>query len=221
MKRALIISPHSDDAILCCGHILLGDDYEATVLTVECNPRRLAEDRKLCEFIERPHATPTLPDFIDDLYPEYFRTKGRTAVLTREDVRAFYETRLSIPLDTLRRELRSAVADYGHDGYTVFGPMGVGHPFHLLINEMIADLCDYYYREFPHSYKRRAQTQFADETQSLKRAWVCADPDVHEVKMALAQKFYRSQSGFFFYEQGSIKKQYPEEIYELPNLRHK
>ena len=37
--------------------------------------------------------------------------------------------------------------------------------------------------------------------------------EFHEVKWKLASKFYRSQSGLQFYEQGYIKKELPEEIY--------
>lgn len=109
-------------------------------------------------------------------------------------------------------------------GYTVVVPWGVGHPFHLFVRDVIqkslvSNLL--YYREFPHSYKRRSQPQVEKQKQeyTLKRS--VPVEEFHEVKWKLASKFYRSQSGLQFYEQGYIKKQLPEEIYvreadELP-----
>ena len=38
---------------------------------------------------------------------------------------------------------------------------------------------------------------------------------VGNVKWDLAKKFYKSQSGLMFYEQGYIKKNLPEELYAL------
>jgi hypothetical protein len=38
--------------------------------------------------------------------------------------------------------------------------------------------------------------------------------DFADVKWQLASKFYRTQSGLLFYEQGYIKKNLPEEVYE-------
>ena len=78
-----------------------------------------------------------------------------------------------------------------------------------------------YYREFPHSYKRRSQPQVEKQKQeyTLKRSVTVEE--FHEVKWKLASKFYKSQSGLLFFENGYIKKELPEEIYtkdsdELP-----
>ena len=78
-----------------------------------------------------------------------------------------------------------------------------------------------YYREFPHSYKRRSQHQVELQKQEYRMERSVPVQEFHEVKWKLASKFYRSQSGLLFYEQGYIKKELPEEIYvkeidELP-----
>ena len=42
-KKFLIVSPHSDDALFCCSHTLFLPEYEVQVLTVENDPKRIAE----------------------------------------------------------------------------------------------------------------------------------------------------------------------------------
>ena len=70
-----------------------------------------------------------------------------------------------------------------------------------------------YYREFPHSYKRRSQLQVEKQKQQYSLLRSIDVKAFDDVKWKLASKFYRSQSGLLFFEQGYIKKQLSEEIY--------
>ena len=53
-EKCLIVQPHSDDALFCCSHILFQPQYEVQVLTVENDPKRIAEDEKLYDFLNIP-----------------------------------------------------------------------------------------------------------------------------------------------------------------------
>ena len=70
-----------------------------------------------------------------------------------------------------------------------------------------------FYREFPHSYKRKAQVQFGKELNRVELLLDFNDNKINELKYILAQKFYKTQSGFFFYEHSNLEKLYPEEYY--------
>ena len=72
-----------------------------------------------------------------------------------------------------------------------------------------------FYREFPHSYKRRSQKQVERQKKEYKLLNQVAVEPFADVKWDLAKKFYKSQSGLMFYEQGYIKKNLPEELYAL------
>ena len=37
-EKYLIVSPHSDDALLCAAHVILGDGFEVEIVTVENDP---------------------------------------------------------------------------------------------------------------------------------------------------------------------------------------
>jgi hypothetical protein len=99
----------------------------------------------------------------------------------------------------------------------VISPWGIGHPFHLFIrnvldNNIINNVL-WYYREFPHSYKRRSKTQVEKQQAICKLIYSFPVIKFDDIKWLLAKKFYKSQSGLLFFEQGYIKKQLPEEIY--------
>ena len=96
-------------------------------------------------------------------------------------------------------------------------PWGVGHPFHFLLGYVLEEHFEYrmeYYREFPHSYKRRSQPQVQKQLDEYFLVRSVPVEEFHEVKFKLASKFYKSQSGLLFFEQGYIKKQLPEEVYK-------
>lgn len=221
-EKYLIVQPHSDDALFCCSHILFQPQYEVQVLTVENDPKRIAEDEKLYDFLNIGFSHLDT-DFHDESYYGFNKRYKEVTVETTYEYLNEYFGRAT--LNEIEEMLVSGVRDFlkKNKGYTVLAPWGVGHPFHLFVRETLqtAMSCLEYYREFPHSYKRRSQAQVNKQLgeYTLKRS-VPVD-EFHEVKWKLASKFYRSQSGLQFYEQNYIKKMLPEEIYirnqdELP-----
>ena len=71
----------------------------------------------------------------------------------------------------------------------------------------------WYYRDFPHSYKKRAKSQVVAQLEDYELKESVSVAEFHDVKWDLAKKFYKSQSGLLWFEQGYIKKQLPEDIY--------
>lgn len=215
MEKVLIVSPHSDDALFCCSHLLFLPQYEVQVLTVENDPKRIAEDEKLFEFLNITFHHLGL-DFHDESYYEFHKNyKEVTVEATYKHLNEYFgrETLKEIE-ETLVNWVRKFLKE--NKGYTVVVPWGVGHPFHLFVRDVIqkslvSNLL--YYREFPHSYKRRSQPQVEKQKQEYSLERSVPVEEFHEVKWKLASKFYKSQSGLLFFENGYIKKELPEEIY--------
>lgn len=214
-EKLLLIQPHSDDILFSCSHFLFLPQYEVQVLTVENDLKRIAEDEKLFEFLNIPFHHLGL-DFHDESYYEFHKNyKEVTVEATYKYLNEYFgrETLKEIE-ETLVNWVRKFLKE--NKGYTVVVPWGVGHPFHLFVRDVIqkslvSNLL--YYREFPHSYKRRSQPQVEKQKQEYSLERSIPVQEFHEVKWKLASKFYRSQSGLQFYEQGYIKKELPEEIY--------
>ena len=214
IKKILIIQPHSDDILFSCSHFLFLPQYEVQVLTVENDPKRIAEDEKLFEFLNIPFHHLDL-DFKDESYYEFHKNyKEVTVEATYKYLNEYFgsETLKEIE-EMLVNWVRKFLKE--NKGYTVVVPWGVGHPFHLFVRETLQSLVSnlLYYREFPHSYKRRSQPQVEKQKQEYSLERSVPVQEFHEVKWKLASKFYRTQSGLQFYEQGYIKKELPEEIY--------
>jgi len=213
-EKLLLIQPHSDDILFCCSHLLFLPQYEVQVLTVENDTKRILEDEKLFDFLNIPFHHLYL-DFKDD---SYYGFNKEYKEVTVEDAYKYLneyfgrETLKEIE-ETLVNWVRKFLKE--NKGYTVVVPWGVGHPFHLFVRETLQSLVSnlLYYREFPHSYKRRSQPQVEKQKQEYSLERSVPVQEFHEVKWKLASKFYKSQSGLQFYEQGYIKKELPEEIY--------
>lgn len=219
MKKLLLVQPHSDDILFSTSHALFLPEFEVEVLTVETDPKRAEQDKKLFDFLNIPvHHLGV--EFKDESYYVHFKEKGH-ATTTVENSFATVREHLGKDLElTVETELVEWVREFQrhNPGYMIVAPLGVGHPFHLWVRyhleNMVSELL--YYREFPHSYKRRSQWQMGE----LGHAgyWKYKEyrvEDFDDVKWALAARFYKSQSGLLFYEQGYIKKRLPEEIWRL------
>lgn len=214
-RKYLIIAPHSDDALFSCSHVLLLPEYEVQVLTVENDEKRVKEDEKLFEFLNIPYYHLEL-DFKDESYYGY--NKDYPKGITLENAYKYLNEYFG--RDTLN-EIETALVEWvrnfliKNEFYRVLAPWGVGHPFHFFVRETLQQGFSYmeYYREFPHSYKRRSQAQVEEQ----KKEWYLKSSvpveEFADIKWKLASKFYKSQSGFLFYEQGYIKKNLPEEIW--------
>lgn len=214
-KKILAIQPHSDDVLLSASHLLLSGKYDVQVLCVESDPKRVPEDQKLYEFLGIPYANLGI-EFIDNSYYEFHR---RYKGCRLEDAVAYLREYFG---DDLLHEIRNAVIKWvksymeKNPDAQIVGPLGIGHPFHLFVHELLraSPYRVQYYREFPHSYKRRSQEQLKEVQSRMTVVRSVPVEDFADVKWQLASKFYRTQSGLLFYEQGYIKKNLPEEVYE-------
>ena len=213
--KLLCIQPHSDDLLLSASHVLLDSDaYTVSVLCVESDPKRVVEDEKLYEFLGIPYQHLGV-EFIDNSYYE-FRKEHKSCRL--EDAIPFLEEYFGKEvMKAIRTKLLSTVRGFlrKHPDYGILAPMGIGHPFHLFVHETIREAFPgaLFYREFPHSFKQRAKEQLAEAQGRMMLINSVPVEDFADVKWKLASKFYRTQSGLLFYEQGYIKKNLPEEIY--------
>lgn len=212
--KYLIVQPHSDDALFCCSHVLFQPQYEVQVLTVEDNPKRINEDEKLYDFLNIPFSHLTV-EFDDESYYGY--NKEYKVVDVENSYKYLNEYFGREKLNEIEEALKEWVGKFlsKNDGWKILSPWGVGHPFHLFIRETLQTTVSYleYYREFPHSYKRRSQPQVESQLKEYHLIRSVPVDEFHDIKWKLASKFYRSQSGLQFYEQGYIKKRLPEEIY--------
>lgn len=215
MEKVLLIQPHSDDVLFSCSHFLFQPDYDVHVLTVENDPKRIAEDEKLYEFLNIPYHHLDL-DFKDESYYGFNKEYKEVTLEAAYNYLNSYFGRETI--NEIEEMLVKWVKNFlkHNKGYKIIVPWGVGHPFHLFVRETLQNSFSNleYYRDFPHSYKRRSKLQVQHQKQeyTLKRSVPVTE--FHDVKWKLASKFYRSQSGLLFYEQGYIKKELPEEIWE-------
>ena len=102
-----------------------------------------------------------------------------------------------------------------HNDFQIVVPWGVGHPMHTFVRDTIESVTDglWYYRDFPHSYKKRARQQVKEQLEDFVILNSTPVAEFFDVKWDLARKFYKSQSGLLWYEQGYINKQLPEDIY--------
>ena len=213
--KLLCIQPHSDDLLLSASHVLLDSDaYEVHVLCVESDPKRVPEDEKLYEFLGIPYQHLSV-EFVDNSYYE-FRKEHKNCCL--EDALPFLDEYFGKEtMKEIRTKLISVVRGFlrKHPDYEILAPMGIGHPFHLFVHETVREAFPdaTFYREFPHSFKRRAQEQLVEAQGRMTLVRSVPVEDFADVKWKLAFKFYRTQSGLLFYEQGYIKKNLPEEIY--------
>lgn len=213
--KLLIIQPHSDDALFSCSHFLFNPEkYEVEVLTVENNPKRIAEDKKLYEFLGIPnHFLQT--DFDDQSYYGYFKeNKEVTVDAACAFLKKFFG---SETLTDIEYKLESFLEKFfkTHKDYKIVAPWGVGHPFHIFIRDILEKNISYmmYYRDFPHSYKKRSKSQVENQLTTYKLIESAPVEEFHDVKWELAKKFYKTQSGLLFFESGYINKKLPEEVY--------
>lgn len=215
MDKVLIIQPHSDDALLSCAKFLFSEDFKCKVLTVEKNTKRLLEDEKVSDFIGVKYFNLGV-EVMDDYYSEFFKTYGRNAVLNDDNVVGFYKEKLGVDkIKELRIALKKKVSKYIDRGYIIVCPLGVGHPFHYLVRYLLRKIEDnfIFYREFPHAFKKKALKQLEEYRVNLDLLFNFDNKDVNKLKYEVAQKFYRTQSGFFFYEHSNVLKLLPEEFY--------
>lgn len=212
-KKFLIIQPHSDDALFSVANLIFSDN-EVSVLTVENNEKRVKEDVKLYEFLGIPYHHLEVEFNDESFYSFHKKYKEVTSENSKAHLIDFFGEKT---VNAIRDEIVKFVIAFKkkHKDVQIVVPWGVGHPMHCFIRDVIESQADnlWYYRDFPHSYKRRAKTQIEAQIKEYDLFKSVPVDDFHEVKWELAKKFYKSQSGLLWFEQGYIKKQLPEEIY--------
>lgn len=215
-KKLLLVQPHSDDILFSCSHLLFDDSYEKEVLTIENNSKRIAEDERLYQFLGIPFHHLEV-EFDDQSYYGYHKQyKEVTVEQSYTYLREFFDSyTLNEIEDAVEKFLSKFFKHNRAEDVTVVAPWGVGHPFHLFIRDVLEKKISvmWYYREFPHSYKRRSQAQVDKQKKEYKLLSSTPVEDFDDVKWELAKKFYKSQSSLLWFEQGYINKRIPEEVY--------
>jgi hypothetical protein len=214
-QKLLLIQPHSDDILFSSSYFILHpDEYECEVLTIENNPKRIKEDKALYEFLGIKHYNLNVA-FDDQSYYGYHKQYKE---VTAEDSIVYLQEYFGKKvLSEIEAQLKQFIDNYNktHKAYIVVAPWGIGHPFHLyirmIVEQNIGDVL--YYREFPHSYKKRSKIQVIKQQEICRLLHSFDLKECNDVKWQLAKKFYKSQSSLLWFEQGYIKKQLPEEIY--------
>ena len=207
-KKLLCIQPHSDDVLFSAAHFLFDERYEVEILTIEHNAKRVAEDEKLYEFLGIPYHNLNIQ--FDDQSFYGFHKKYKDVTL--ENLTEFFGSdKLEEIAKAIKKFLKSASSDI-----QVVVPWGVGHPFHIFVRDVVEKVVKkplWYYRDFPHSYKKRALNQVKLQLEDFELLSSIPVAEFNDVKWDLAKKFYKSQSGLLWFEQGYIQKQLPEEVY--------
>lgn len=215
--KLLCVQPHSDDVLFSASHFLFDDKYEVEILTIENNAKRVAEDEKLYEFLGIPYHHLKV-EFDDQSF--YGFHKKYNEVTSQNAVEWLEEFFGEETVGKIREEIISFIKKFcsEHPDVQIVVPWGVGHPFHIFVRDAIETATAgkenlWYYRDFPHSYKKRAKSQVVAQLEDYELKESVSVSEFHDVKWDLAKKFYKSQSGLLWFEQGYIKKQLPEDIY--------
>lgn len=213
-KKILIIQPHSDDALFSAFHFMVSEKYDVSILTIENNVKRVKEDERLYEFLNIPYHHLNLEFNDESFYSFHKKYKEVNVENAIEHLTEFFGEKI---VNAIRNEVVKFIINFKqkHSDVKIIVPWGVGHPMHIFIRDIVENEVDnlWYYRDFPHSYKKRAKSQVESQKFRYNLVDSVDVADFHEVKWELAKKFYKSQSGLLWFEQGYIKKQLPEEVY--------
>lgn len=216
MKTALIVQPHSDDVLFSCAHILFNNSpikYDKIrILTVENDEKRFKEDLRLKEFFDVE--IDVLPFvFKDETYYSYFQENKKmdNIEVINHLSKVVGDEKLEVYINNLTNYVEKANKTF--KSLDIYSPLGIGHPTHLLVYQILSEVAKFYYREWPHSYKRRNKEQLLNQSKIHKLVYKFDDLDFHQTKFDIAKAIYKSQSSLLFFEGGHIKNQYPEEIY--------
>lgn len=213
-KKLLCIQPHSDDVLFSASHFLFDDKYDVEVLTIENNEKRVKEDERLYEFLGIPYHHLEVK-FDDQSF--YSFHKKYSEVNSDNSVEHLTEFFGKDVVTAIRIEILNFVKKFNerYKNVQIVVPWGVGHPMHCFVRDVLeskySDL--WYYRDFPHSYKKRARGQVETQLNEYKLKESVDVTEFQDIKWQLGKKFYKSQSGLFWFEQGYIRKALPEEIY--------
>jgi hypothetical protein len=187
------------------GAYLLTSKEPVTLVTAENNPDRIAEDKKLQEYI--PNITEYITLYIPDIDYSKF-CKGYKNVSLANVMQYIKDT--EYPIDEVKDKLKKLSTE------ELYIPLGVGHPFHVLLSYLIGKAKGYY-RDFPHSYKAKNLAHYYTTIQNKKLICKNNDKDMLKKKIDIFHNVYKSQKGFAWYEQQKLANPPEEEIWEINN----
>lgn len=206
--RNLIIQPHSDDALLSCFSVIKDCD----ILTIEDNGARRKEDALIKNFFPKVNLKFFPLSLVDTTYKEFW---DNHKIYSKHNVVNFLNSIYDI--EKIRTILISGPL---HNYSNIYIPLGIGHPFHYLITycfeEIKGDYNLIYYREWPHSYKRRNKEFISLEVSPYYELIKTESEESLKQKFEIAKTIYKSQSSLFFFEQRNFEN-YKEEFYKKRN----
>lgn len=210
-RKFVIVQPHSDDAYLSCMGLLKTSPVSKVILTLEKDMVRVEEDRKLERIFNNLFVTYLLSGLPDKSYKDY-RQKFKT--VDGDSVVAYYSEKYGDEFLKLIQHIGEILDTWEDEGYFLILPLGIGHPFHVLIYELFKDKADYFYREFPHAWKRKNLLAYEERTRDKKLVYTFDDKETLSQKEEIFKSVYKSQSAFAFFEASKFRKLYTEELWE-------
>ena len=214
-KKVLLVQPHSDDIMFSATYYLFNRAKykKMTLLTVESDEKRLAEDLSMAEHFNLKQIKFPI-EYQDKTYYTYYKTLDRKTYNLEDSLEACVEELGLNKLLKIKARLVKTVKKYKEKGYEIVVPLGVGHPMHQFIADSLKDLADVFYRDFPHSYKRKTKQPMLDRLEDYKLSFTHFDKDQHDEKFKLLYQFYKTQRSLLWFEKGYIEKDLAEEFYE-------
>jgi len=223
-KKVLLIQPHSDDVLFSASKYLFeaSNCEKIAMFTVEGgDPKRVAEDKALCDLFGIKEYFNSSVEFIDESYYFYYKElKFKNFTIEQSEV-CLLKCFGKDFLNDLSDDIRNKVKKYKKKGYEIVVCLGIGHPMHWFVMDCIKDMADTYYRDFPHSYKRKAKGQLENFVFDKVLSEEHFDEKQHEIKFESARQIYKTQRGLLFFEKGYIDKKIAEQYYKKFKLNYK
>lgn len=212
-SKKLLVQPHSDDIILSLYHLLKTNEPEnLEILTIENDEKRLKEEIPLYKelginFTVFPEILPK-----DDSYGDFFKAHKQVDSV---NAISFFQARWGIkPIDTFMDYFPKYLEYKKQQGFQIWLPLGAGNAYHKLVTEAGKEKVDFFYRDWPHSYKRRGMKQMEEEINKGEYGIVYeAEEEYLKEKFDVFYKFYKSQRSLLWFEKSKSEKYYTEQVY--------
>ena len=210
----MFIQPHSDDIILSCFDRLNEKGIQPTILTIEHDEKRSKEDLGLIEAIPNLKVINGVDLGKEETsYKDYWGQNMHRKFVPEEVMDVLLNSLDNDKIDSILELLEQTINSEDWD--EIYTCMGVGHPLHWFIHETTKDVATKFYRDWPHSYKKRNLTFFNEYSQTFDFIEEVNDDEVLESKHRLFKKYYKTQSGLLYFEQKNIEKNFSEKYYTL------
>ncbi len=211
MKKVLFIQPHSDDIVLSCFSRLTAPDIEPTILTIEHDQKRHEEDLKLVDLIPNLRLIQGI-EFEDKSYSAYWGDNMHRKFNPDEILETFEVGQKNKTLNKIANLISDTLND---DWDEIWTCMGIGHPLHWYVHEFTKGYATGFYRDWPHSYKKRNLDFFNSYSKEFKFIGEIDDAETMEMKLEVFKGFYKSQSGLLYFEQKNVLNNFSEKYYKL------